>query len=695
MFKKIIKITLICLFANTAFAQLNLNNGLVAYYPFNNNANDASGNSNNGILNGCTFVADRNGIANSAIKFNGTSDFIRIPKTPSLNLTTAMSFSVWIKPLAYYNGGYPSNFNQIFTNGNISNETCYIRYSSDVNTSGVPPKVFNFGNTFTDLTGNSVMSLTSTSINLNTNYHLVCVFTGNEHQIYINGVLNNSKLISTNKTIAAALNSDFYIGKSLYSYPYDHFVNGVMDEVRIYNRALQECEIKELFQTGGASPYAPTAPIISGNNKPCANVTSLYTITNAQPNTTYKWSGYWQQWTPQNQPLQGVSQTLSFPNQSSSGFGVTATNQCGTSSVGYPMTILSGSIATVGSITGPRDLCLNSTAIYKTTSSANSVLEWSLVSGTPSQTTIIPDFTSNIAAITFVNSGTNQVRVSASNVCGSTNYSTLNVNIKSALNDFIINGPSLVCPNDNAVPYTITAGSTPITPDDRFYWIVDSQINNNMQNGICNLNHVSFPNTSGSTYNLSVTAAKTSCGGVAAPVTKTVTIKQGPENPVFNCSGGANCPTLSINIPSSGTTIDWYVNGVLQPSLSGVTTINRTPDVQTQVKFTKNGCSKDAFYFYYAPGGNPCGGARIESIEGTQESDLTKVYPNPNNGTFIIETDGTSGDGYIINSIGKIIDQLKFEVNKSVYNATILESGMYLIRIKTSNTNKSFKVIVK
>lgn len=694
MFKKIIKITSIFLFANTAFAQLNLNNGLVAYYPFNGNANDASGNSNNGILNGCTFVADRNGIANRAIQFNGTSDFIRIPKTPSLSLTTAMSFSVWIKPSAFYNGGYPSNFNQIFTNGNINNETCSIRYSSDVNTSGVPPKIFNFGNRFTDATNSGVMSLTSTSINLNTNYHLVCIFTGNEHKIYINGVLNNSTLISTNKTIAPALNSDFYIGKSLYSYPYDHFVNGVMDEVRIYNRVLQECEIKELFQTGGASLYGPVAPIIAGNNKPCLNVSTTYNVTNAQPNTTYEWSGPWQA-IPPHLPLYGTSVNLSYSNLGASGFSVKALNSCGMSNINFLLTVTNSSLSTVGGITGPTDLCLNSTAIYKTTSSANSMLEWSLVSGTPTQTTIIPDFTSNIAAISFVNSGINQVRVRASNVCGSTNYSTLNVNIKSALNDFIINGPSQVCPNDVSVPYSITAGATPITPDDRFYWIVDSKINNNMQNGICNLNHVSFPNTSGATYNLSVTAAKTSCSGVAVPVTKTVTVKIGPDTPVLNCIGGTGCPQLSINTPSSGTTIDWYINDVLQPSLAGQTLITRTPDVQTKVRFTKNGCNLDAFYFYYAPGGNPCGGARMESVEGTQVSDLTKVYPNPNTGTFIIETDGTSGDGYIINSIGKIIDQLKFEINKSVYNATILESGMYLIRIKTSNTNKSFKVIVK
>ena len=44
-------------------AQINLDSGLVAYYPFNGNANDESGNGNNGTVNGATLTADRFGNA--------------------------------------------------------------------------------------------------------------------------------------------------------------------------------------------------------------------------------------------------------------------------------------------------------------------------------------------------------------------------------------------------------------------------------------------------------------------------------------------------------------------------------------------------------------------------------------------------------------------------------------------------------
>jgi len=51
-------------------------NGLLAWYPFNGNANDESGNGKNGTVNGATLTTDRLGNTNSAYSFNGTTDYI-------------------------------------------------------------------------------------------------------------------------------------------------------------------------------------------------------------------------------------------------------------------------------------------------------------------------------------------------------------------------------------------------------------------------------------------------------------------------------------------------------------------------------------------------------------------------------------------------------------------------------------------
>ena len=53
--------------------------GLVGYWPFNGNANDQSGNGNNGTVNGATLTTDRNGNENSAYSFDGLNDFINTP----------------------------------------------------------------------------------------------------------------------------------------------------------------------------------------------------------------------------------------------------------------------------------------------------------------------------------------------------------------------------------------------------------------------------------------------------------------------------------------------------------------------------------------------------------------------------------------------------------------------------------------
>ena len=67
-------------------------NGLVGYWPFNGNANDQSGNGNNGTVNGATLTADRNGNSNNAYYFNGTSNYINLNKT----LTSQFSISLWV-----------------------------------------------------------------------------------------------------------------------------------------------------------------------------------------------------------------------------------------------------------------------------------------------------------------------------------------------------------------------------------------------------------------------------------------------------------------------------------------------------------------------------------------------------------------------------------------------------------------------
>jgi hypothetical protein len=82
-------------------------NGQVAYYPFNGNANDLSGNNNNGTVYGATSTADRHGISNRAYLFDGVNDYIEINHSSSLNLSQQISISFWAKFETSANYYYP------------------------------------------------------------------------------------------------------------------------------------------------------------------------------------------------------------------------------------------------------------------------------------------------------------------------------------------------------------------------------------------------------------------------------------------------------------------------------------------------------------------------------------------------------------------------------------------------------------
>ena len=92
------------LLTECCFAQVELSRGLQAWYPFNGNATDASGNNNNPILNNATITADRFGNPNSAYHFNGVYQYMRIQNKPSLNFGNTISLSVWVRPTGFYYG---------------------------------------------------------------------------------------------------------------------------------------------------------------------------------------------------------------------------------------------------------------------------------------------------------------------------------------------------------------------------------------------------------------------------------------------------------------------------------------------------------------------------------------------------------------------------------------------------------------
>src|SRR5256886_9986174 len=76
-----------------------LDNGLIAWYPFTGNANDASTNGNNGTVMGAQLTTDRNGVPNQAYLFNGTTDYINVGQ--GVKPTFPLTITAWIYPFFF------------------------------------------------------------------------------------------------------------------------------------------------------------------------------------------------------------------------------------------------------------------------------------------------------------------------------------------------------------------------------------------------------------------------------------------------------------------------------------------------------------------------------------------------------------------------------------------------------------------
>jgi hypothetical protein len=203
--------------------------GLVGYWPFCGNANDESGNGNDGIVSGATLTKDRFGNDNMAYNFDGISDFIDCGNSNSVNINGEITISAWINA---------NNFD--IDHGIVSKSGLYNLITSAPFTQPPLDKLrFEVGN---------VPFLFSNPIQSNQWLHVVSVYSAiNGKSIYING-----KLYASNPQVGVITSNNIY---NLYLGSHQPFAvnnwswDGKLDDIGIWNRALTEDEIKGLYQS--------------------------------------------------------------------------------------------------------------------------------------------------------------------------------------------------------------------------------------------------------------------------------------------------------------------------------------------------------------------------------------------------------------------------------------------------------------
>lgn len=216
--------------------------GLIAYYPFAGNADDHSGRNHHGTAHEAVLVTDRFGSSQQAMQFDGVNDYVEAADHVDFDLTNQITVSAWIR-----HDANAACFEDILMKGN---DAWGLQFACD----GSGTILFHL----TTSTG---------SHNLNSNVrplegqwvHITAVYDGSEQRIYINGVLKNSVALS-----GPILTNDqpFTIG---YKVAGDNaFYNGIIDEVRVYNRAFAPAEVPSLVRdaAGVAGLYTPELKIV-------------------------------------------------------------------------------------------------------------------------------------------------------------------------------------------------------------------------------------------------------------------------------------------------------------------------------------------------------------------------------------------------------------------------------------------------
>ncbi|MCX8074065.1 MAG: carboxypeptidase regulatory-like domain-containing protein [Clostridia bacterium] len=214
---------------------------LIAYYPFNGNVNDESGNNYHGTNNNASLTTDRFNRPNKAFYFSGNS-FIELNNTRQLNFNNnTFTICAWIK-FNEYNEDNAIVFKHLYFHGTgyglgVKNNKIYFYISQD-------PRL-----------------VTDETYSDNRWHFIVGILDGNIQKLYVDGILKKTQVFQYNR-----IHNDvnITIGNSYkYQGGYGGYFKGSIDDVRIFNKVLSHAEIQSLYlEEGYIPPSAVNSTIV-------------------------------------------------------------------------------------------------------------------------------------------------------------------------------------------------------------------------------------------------------------------------------------------------------------------------------------------------------------------------------------------------------------------------------------------------
>jgi len=244
-----------CLTCDPTFSP-NLSNGLVGHWKLDGNAQDASGNGNNGIPRAMSFITEGK-INGSGVFTPADQSYVEIPASPELYPEEAMTIAGWVRT----NGQGDDYQNMVSTQWNSSDSEFYLGYYPK----GSPNKI-HFAVRVADAGGGDCTQ--DASLNqfsgdqvmpggLDANWHHLAgtLFVDKPTNQYMFSLYVDGEPLPGNPIAQPCANpmnptktGNLDIG-SIYpaQFPGSDFFDGSLDDIRLYNRALTPAEIKQLY----------------------------------------------------------------------------------------------------------------------------------------------------------------------------------------------------------------------------------------------------------------------------------------------------------------------------------------------------------------------------------------------------------------------------------------------------------------
>ena len=238
MVKKIVlKLMFILLLVNILITSFNCAHGvsveppsgLVGWWPGDNNASDIIGANDGTLMNGATFAA---GKVDRAFSFDGVDDYVEVTDTTNFNFNQPLTVEAWVFLNHNNYGGIIGQWGYGGAGGDafmLALDDSYLRGTLPIQ---------------------GLYHLYSNSkILINTWTHVAMVYDGSQLELYVNGALDASESISVNpvassQTVKIGLEDIMSGGK--------HYLDGLIDEVSIYNRDLNPSEIQSIYDAGSS-----------------------------------------------------------------------------------------------------------------------------------------------------------------------------------------------------------------------------------------------------------------------------------------------------------------------------------------------------------------------------------------------------------------------------------------------------------